>query len=182
MGVTITGVLSSRSTLVTFFPHLPVCFVAFTGDPQTTCGPKDAVFPCLCIACTAVWQWKPGPSHSRLTGWKWCIWIAFGKSSMYAVLTGTASHIYGLNVALLPLLLTSQPTGWLGYVLCMGDERYPRQALFSLMHDAGAAPRGSPPISWEKYVTKDLQSLQLPTNMHDLHGACELRGSWRSML
>lgn len=71
---------------------------------------------------------------------------------------------------------------WLGHVLRMGDERYPHQVLFSLMHDAGAAPRGAPHISWEKCVTRDLKDLQVPTNMHDLKGVCELRGSWRCML
>lgn len=71
---------------------------------------------------------------------------------------------------------------WLGHVLRMGDNRYPHQVLFSLMHDAGAAPRGAPHISWEKCVTRDLQDLQVPTNMHDLKGVCELRGSWRCML
>ena len=40
----------------------------------------------------------------------------------------------------------------------MGEGRYPYQALFSLMHDAGAAPRGAPPMSWDKCVTRDLQA------------------------
>jgi hypothetical protein len=78
--------------------------------------------------------------------------------------------------------LTAHRLRWLGHVLRMGEERYPHQVLFSLMHDAGAAPRGAPRISWEKCVTQDLQSLQVPTNMHDLKGVCELRGSWRCML
>jgi hypothetical protein len=64
----------------------------------------------------------------------------------------------------------------------MGEERYPHQALFSLMHNAGAARVGAPRVSWEKCVTQDLSALQLPTTMHDLKGVCELRGSWRSML
>jgi hypothetical protein len=38
---------------------------------------------------------------------------------------------------------------WLGHVLRMGEERYPHQALFSLLHDAGPAPVGGPPQSWE---------------------------------
>jgi len=71
---------------------------------------------------------------------------------------------------------------WLGHVLRMGEERYPHQVLFSLMHDAGAAARGAPRVSWEKCVNDDLISLELPTTMHDLKGVCELRGSWRSML
>jgi hypothetical protein len=50
------------------------------------------------------------------------------------------------------------------------------------MHDAGAAPRGALPISWEQCVTRDLQALELPTNMHDLKNACALRGPWRSLL
>jgi hypothetical protein len=78
--------------------------------------------------------------------------------------------------------LTAHRLRWLGHVLRMGEERYPRQVLFSLMHDAGAAPRGAPPMSWEKCVTRDLQALGQPTNMHDLTDACALRGSWRSML
>lgn len=78
--------------------------------------------------------------------------------------------------------LTAHRLLWLGHVLRMGEERYPYQALFSLLHDAGAAPRGAPPVSWEKCVTKDLESLELPTNMHDLKGVCELRGPWLSML
>lgn len=78
--------------------------------------------------------------------------------------------------------LTAHRLRWLGHVLRMGEERYPHQALFSLMHDAGAAPPGAPPMSWEKRVTKDLQALQLPTDMHSLKGVCELRGPWRSML
>jgi hypothetical protein len=55
--------------------------------------------------------------------------------------------------------------GWdgMGHVLRMGEERYPYQALFSLMHDAGAAPQGRPPMSWEKCVTMDLQALGQPT-------------------
>jgi len=59
----------------------------------------------------------------------------------------------------------------------VGDERCPHQLLFSPMHDAGAPPRGALPVSWEKCVTKDLHSLQLTTNMHDLQGACGLCGS-----
>jgi hypothetical protein len=78
--------------------------------------------------------------------------------------------------------LTAHRLRWLGHVLRMGEERYPYQALFSLMHDAGAAPRGAPPMSWEKCVTRDLQALGQPTNMHDLKNACALRGPWRSML
>ena len=78
--------------------------------------------------------------------------------------------------------LTAHRLRWLGHVLRMGEERYPHQVLFSLMHDAGAAPPGAPRISWEKCVTRDLQSLQVPTNMHDLKGVCELRGPWRCML
>jgi hypothetical protein len=47
--------------------------------------------------------------------------------------------------------------------LRMGADRYPHQVLFSLMHDAGAAPRGAPHISLEKCVTRDLKDLQVPT-------------------
>jgi hypothetical protein len=66
--------------------------------------------------------------------------------------------------------------------LRMAADRYPHQVLFSLMDDAGAAPGGAPHISWEKCVTHDLKDLQVPTNMHDLKGVCELRGSRRCML
>jgi hypothetical protein len=78
--------------------------------------------------------------------------------------------------------LTASRLRWLGHVLRMGEERYPYQALFSLMRDSGAAPRGAPPMSWEKCVTRNLQALGQPTNMHDLKGVCALRGPWRSML
>jgi hypothetical protein len=78
--------------------------------------------------------------------------------------------------------LTAHRLRWLGHVLRMGEERYPHQALFSLMHDAGSAPRGAPPMSWENCVEKDLQALGQPTNMHDLNRVCALRGPWRSML
>jgi hypothetical protein len=71
---------------------------------------------------------------------------------------------------------------WLGHVLRMGEERYPYQALFSLLHDVRSAPPGRPLMSWESCVTHDLESLQLPTSMRDLKGVCELRGPWRSML
>jgi hypothetical protein len=47
----------------------------------------------------------------------------------------------------------------------MGEERYPYQALFSLMHDAWAAPQGRPPMSWEQCVTRDQQALGQPTNI-----------------
>jgi hypothetical protein len=43
-------------------------------------------------------------------------------------------------------------------------------------------PRGRPPVSWEQCVTEDLHAQQLPSNMHELKGVCELRGWWRSML
>jgi hypothetical protein len=33
-----------------------------------------------------------------------------------------------------------------------------------------------------KSVTLDLTNLQVVTNMHELKGVCELRGSWRCML
>jgi hypothetical protein len=39
-----------------------------------------------------------------------------------------------------------------------------------------------PHISWEECVTRNLKDLQVPTNMHNLKGVCELRGSWRCML
>ena len=44
--------------------------------------------------------------------------------------------------------LTAHRLRWLGHVLRMGEERHPYQALFSLMHDAGAAPVAAPPVSW----------------------------------
>jgi hypothetical protein len=78
--------------------------------------------------------------------------------------------------------LTAHRLRWLGHVLRMGEERYPHQALFSLVHDVGAAPKGAPPMSWEKCVRNDLQALGQPTNMHDLKRVCALRGPWRSML
>jgi hypothetical protein len=62
--------------------------------------------------------------------------------------------------------LTAHRLRWLGHVLRMGEERYPYQAVFSLMHDAGAAPRGAPPMSWEQCVTRDLQAVGQLTNMH----------------
>jgi hypothetical protein len=42
--------------------------------------------------------------------------------------------------------------------------------------------RRAPQISRRKWVTRDLQDLQVPTNMHDLQGVCELRGLWRCKL
>jgi hypothetical protein len=78
--------------------------------------------------------------------------------------------------------LTAHRLRWFGHVLRMGEERYPYQALFSLMHDAGAARRGAPRVSWEKCIAQDLLDLQLPTTMHELKGVCELRGPWRRML
>ena len=78
--------------------------------------------------------------------------------------------------------LTAHRLRWLGHVLRMGEERYPHQAMSSLMHDAGAAHPGAPRVSWEKCVTQDLTALQLPTSMHELKGVCELRGAWRGML
>lgn len=71
---------------------------------------------------------------------------------------------------------------WLGHVLRMGEERYPYQALFSLLHDVGPAPRGRPPMSWERCVAHDLKSLDLSTSMSDLKGVCGMRAPWRSML
>jgi hypothetical protein len=74
---------------------------------------------------------------------------------------------------------------WLHRVIVavwVSADRYPHQFLYSIMHDAGAASRGAQHISWEKCVTRDLKDLQVPTNMHDLKGVCELRGSWRCML
>jgi hypothetical protein len=64
----------------------------------------------------------------------------------------------------------------------MGADRYPHKVLFSLMHDASAALRRAPHVSWEEGVMGDLQDLQDPINMHSLKGMCELRGSWRCML
>jgi hypothetical protein len=71
---------------------------------------------------------------------------------------------------------------WLGHVLRMGQERLPNQALKSQLYGVGSARRGRPRASWEQCVTKDLESLGLPTTMHDLTGACAIRGAWRSML
>ncbi len=71
---------------------------------------------------------------------------------------------------------------WLGHVLRMGEERLPKQALLSQLYGVGSARRGRPRASWEHCVTKDLESLGLPTTMLDLTGACAIRGAWRSML
>jgi hypothetical protein len=100
------------------------------------------------------------------------------------VLTGhSKQHIWSqCGTVSLPQHLTAHRLRWLGHVLRMGEERYPYQALFSLMHDACAAPRGAPPMSWEKCVMRDLQALGQPTNMHDLKRVCALRGPCRSML
>lgn len=71
---------------------------------------------------------------------------------------------------------------WLGHVVRMGQERLPKQALMSQLHGVGAARRGRPRASWEGCVADDLESLGLPTSMHDLSGACAMRGAWRSRL
>jgi hypothetical protein len=71
---------------------------------------------------------------------------------------------------------------WLGHVLRMGQERLPNQALMSQLYGVGSARRGRPRASWEQNVTEDLNSLGLPVTMHDLTGACAIRGAWRSML
>jgi hypothetical protein len=71
---------------------------------------------------------------------------------------------------------------WLGHVLRMGPERLPNQALMSQLYGVGSARRGRPRASWEQCVGKDLACLGPPTAMHDLAGACTIRGAWRSML
>jgi hypothetical protein len=63
-----------------------------------------------------------------------------------------------------------------------GPREAANQALMSQLDGVGSARRGRPRASWEQCVVKDLASLGLPTAMHDLAGACAIRGAWRSML
>lgn len=63
----------------------------------------------------------------------------------------------------------------------MGDERCPKQVLFSKLHDVKAR-RGAPLVSWEACVHQDLLDLGLPTSMQELKALCAQRSAWRAML
>jgi hypothetical protein len=63
---------------------------------------------------------------------------------------------------------------WLGHVLRMCNGRHPHQVLFSLEHDAGAAPQGRPTSAGKRVSTGSGGSAGSEpvsgTDMHDLEG------------